>query len=238
MLVSSECNAKLTEQFKKFENCSKGEIINFQPDLDPNDFKTLGRIGEKSKFGEVYQSANPSRVIKKLRLNTHKNHKDIRNEIMTQIAISSKLDFAPKIFGIMVDSHVHILMEKCQGTTIKKIILSILDSDKSDKEKFTVIYKICDDVVKYIKKIIDMCISHGDCHVDNVIVDFFDQTKYSIKIIDYGLVYKIHRDDKEDEFLTNVAIFIDSLLSRVSKTSEVIKKVYNTIYDNYFYDDE
>jgi tRNA A-37 threonylcarbamoyl transferase component Bud32 len=203
-----------------------------KPECLDKKFVTLHRIGEPSKFGKIYQSVDARYVIKKIPLKTTNDYKNFYDEVDIQNKVFETLKITPHIVDIKeYKNNGYILMQKCYGYTIKQHIIKILESPIADDIKYKEIYNICNDVIKLLSKLIDIKVYHGDCHVDNIL---YNPLEKNIKIIDFGLSYIL--DEDEDTFLDDVTIFIDSLLSRVSKTDDIIVKVYDTLYYKYWFD--
>jgi tRNA A-37 threonylcarbamoyl transferase component Bud32 len=198
--------------------------------MDRYDFKLGEKIGEKSRHGSIYQSySRKDMVIKKVLIKSKKQYKNFLNEVHFQKK-TENMKITPKIYCVLVEKNYgYILMEKCKGETMKKVLIAYLDSSIKDDEKTEIILNLCESVIEKLVALVLLKISHGDCHVDNIIIDIKSN---EIQLIDYGLAYTT-QELKEGK-LDNIGIFIDSLLSRVSKTSSIIKNVYNTIYDKYF----
>lgn len=140
------------------------------------------------KFGTIYATNNPKRVIKKIKYYTKEGKINIEKEIRIQKYIKENFGFAPEIFNVTwKDSYCYIEMQRCK-ITFKEYIKTNYDPE---------IYKeYIKEILKNINKMNKYFYIHGDLHLSNIMIGYDDK----IFFIDYGHSYGTSKENRFYDF--------------------------------------
>jgi N6-L-threonylcarbamoyladenine synthase/protein kinase Bud32 len=224
-------NMTLKTPFLPKEILHKGAEANIYPTkwLNQEAIKKK-RIPKSYRTKELDEKIRKSRTKREAKILSNIKKYGIKTPIVLDIDINDKSIIMEKINGINLNDFFTNIFQKIDTqSNINKNINNIKNKNINANinfDKNNQLIDICENIGKYLAKLHNANIVHGDLTLSNIIYDFQNKNKTNIYFIDFGLAkYSNLFEDKADDLL----VFKKSL----QILNKNINDIFETIIDSY-----